>query len=73
MHEQKPAFDHHQRPAPQPAEEHVAIGRLQYRRDRVLPVRLGVPGGDRQQMKVVVAQNGDRGVAERHHLAQHGE
>jgi hypothetical protein len=32
-----------------------------------------VPGGDRQQMQVVVAENRDRARAERHHLAQHGE
>ena len=38
-----------------------------------LPMRLRVPGGDGQQMEVVVAENGDRRVAERLHLAQHGE
>ena len=55
------------------SQEHIAIGRLQDRGDRVLPMRPRVPGRDRQQMKVVVAENGDRGVAERHHLAQHRE
>ena len=29
--------------------------------------------GDGQQMEIVVAEDGDGRVAERHHLAQHGE
>ena len=40
---------------------------------RVLPVRALVPGGDRQQMQVVIAEHRHRGVAERHDLAQHAE
>ena len=36
-------------------------------------MRLAVAGGDRQQVEVVVAEHGDGGVAQRHHLAQHGE
>ena len=73
MDEQETAVDDDQWPAPQPAENHVSIGRLQDGRDRVAPALFRVPGGDRQQVKVVVAQHGDRGGAERHHLAQHVE
>ena len=40
---------------------------------RVLPMRALVPGGDRQQVEVVIAEHRDRGVAQRLDLAQHGE
>ena len=36
-------------------------------------MRLRVSGRDRQQVEVVVAENGDRGVAQRLHFTQHGE
>ena len=36
-------------------------------------MQLRVSGGDGQQMEVVVAENGDRGVAQRFHFAQRGE
>ena len=71
--EQLVAFDRHQRPAGEPMQELVAIGRFEDRRDRVLPVRLRVTRGHRQQMQIVVAENGDGGGAERLHVAQHGE
>ena len=48
-------------PALQPAQELVAIGRLEDRRDGVVPVRLRVPGRDGQQVEIVVAEDGDGG------------
>ena len=36
-------------------------------------MRRAVSGGDGQQVQVVVAEHRDRGIAERHHVAQHRE
>ena len=36
-------------------------------------MRRAVPGGDRQQVEIVVAEHAGDGVAERHHVAQHRE
>ena len=60
-------------PALQPAQELVAIGCLEDRRDGVVPVRLRVPGRDGQQVEIVVAEDGDGGIAQRLHFAQHRE
>ena len=37
------------------------------------PCARAMPGGDRQQVQVVIAEHRHRGVAERHDLAQHAE
>ena len=63
MDEQTVALDDHQRPAREPVQQLVAIGRLEDRRERVLPVRLRVAGGDRQQMEIVVAEHGRRAAS----------
>ena len=73
MDEQLVAFDDDQRPAGEPVQELVAVGRFEDRRDRVLPVRLRVSRGHGQQMQIVIAENGDGRGAERLHVAQHGE
>ncbi len=36
-------------------------------------MRFAMPGGDRQQMKIVIAEHRDGGIAQRHHFAQHGK
>ena len=73
MHEQPLALDDDERTASQPVEQFVAVGRLEDRRERVVPMRLRVAGGDGQQMEIVVAEDGDRRIAQRLHFAQRGE
>ena len=41
--------------------------------DRVAAMRLAMAGRDGEQMEVVIAEHGDRGVAQRMHFAQHRE
>ena len=71
MDEQPFAFAHHQRPRAQPSEQLVAIGRIEDRPERIVPVGSAMAGSDGQQMQIVVPQHRDRGVAEFFHGSQH--
>src|SRR6187399_309407 len=54
-------------------EKLVAVRRRENRRDRIASMHLRVSCCDCEQMKIVVAEDGDRGIAKRLHLAQHGK
>jgi len=73
VHHEHAVFDDRKRLRREPVEQFVAIGRGEDRRERVVAVRAGVPGGDGQKVQVVIAENGPRRVAKRTHFTQHGE
>ncbi len=73
MDEQRIALDDDERPALQPMQELVAVGGRENRRDRVAAMRFRMPGSDGEKMEIVVSEDGDCRIAERLHLAQHGE
>jgi len=69
MHEQEVAFDGDQWPGREPRDQRVAVGGGKDRIDRIAAVRRAMSAGHRQQVEVVVAEDGGGGVAESHHLA----
>src|SRR5262249_31101074 len=71
--EQQLALDDYERPALQPVEELVAVGRRENRRDRVATMGLRMSRRHGEQMEIVIAENGGRRVAERLDFAQRGE
>jgi len=73
VHQDVGALHVHERPAAQPVDELVAIGRGEHVPEGVARARLLDPLGHAQQVQVVVAQHGDRGVPERLHEAQAAE
>ena len=73
VHHREAAFGHDERARGEPCDERVAVRRVEDRVERVAAMRLAMAGGDGEQVEVVVAEHGDGGIAERHHLAQHGE
>ena len=70
MHQRQVAVGDDQRPRGEPADQRVAIRRLEDGVDRVVAMGLAMAGGDRQQVEIVIAEHGDCGVAQRHHFAQ---
>ena len=73
MHKYPLAFNDDKRPRRQPANQFIAVGGREDRVERVVAVRSTMPGGDGQQMEVVIAQYGGRGIAQLYHLAQDRE
>lgn len=64
MHQAVGCLPMQQRPSPQPVQQLVYVGRGEHLVQGVLPVRLALPRGDRQQVQVVVAQHRDGRVAQ---------
>jgi len=73
VHHRELALDRHQRPRGKPSEQCVAILGGENGIERVVGMRLAVAGGDRQQMKIMIAEHGHGRVAQRDHFAQHGQ
>ena len=63
-------FDVHQRAMAQPRHQLVTIGRLEHVVERVAPLALLDAFGDAHEVKVVVAENGHRRIAQGLHEAQ---
>jgi hypothetical protein len=59
-----------QRPMANPREQLVEVGRAQHRLERVALARLLRASRDADEVQVVVAEDGDRAIAERPHEAQ---
>jgi len=69
----QPAFDlQRQGPVPEPLQQCATVGGLQHIVQGVLMVGRAHAVGHGQQVKVVIAQQGLRAVAQGHHAAQRG-
>ena len=73
MHHQQVSVDDRKGPMREPVGQFVAVRRFENRRQRVIPMRVAVPRCDGQQVEIVIAEHGHRGVAQRFNLAQHAE